>query len=175
MRRIACSVVILSLILISPIEASDTQKRFTVGLNVKTDNSIKLLIESNISRELRSLGDVEKKNNDPLYEIAIVATQAWLKNGQKAGIVLSVNFISYFYSAMLKFSLESKKKPEDSSHLIELSDKLCTLVKQNVYLSSYENLHNTCKKIVADFDVHILDPHRWADQQLLDLLKKPND
>lgn len=119
--------------------------RFQVYVEIKTDESLKSLIESYIKRELRSLQDVDivyTRDGMP-YEIVVVAMEMETVSGRKTdGIAFAVNFQRQLRSGL--YSLPNL--------MVQTGDKL--------------TLDGMCKNLVARFDTNYLEQRRKYIREL---------
>lgn len=138
-----------------------------VSVGVSADENIKGKIESYIARELRSLGDVIVTNDNPNWAIDIVALEAETRSGYKNGVNLSVVITKPFVNTFLVNQLDENYK----SWVSAATTGLCRIYAEWLRIGSPEDLRSICNGIVADFDVHFLQPERKSWQEFADFLK----
>ncbi len=141
-----------------------------VGVYVSANENIKGEIESYISRELRSLGDIIVTDSNPRWILNIVAMELLTKGGYKSGVVLSVIILEPFDNGLVKTLLVDKTDRQ-----------MCVLLTSNLYyypkghwlrVGAPGDLRNLCNGIVADFDTEYLKPARNLWQKIVDSMKK---
>jgi len=153
----------------------------TVTLEISSEeDEIKNQVYSYISRELRSLGDVQllednsvwfMKNNSE-WVIQIVAGLQENKAGRIIGVVISSvilkptlrdrTFHLFIVSKALKGEYDEKLWQE----LFEQLRTSCIVYDHEIRSGSPEDLQSICKGIVAKFDSKCLKESRKYDQQL---------
>ena len=131
------------------------------------DGTTKSLIESYIKRELRSLGDVSivDKSNNELHLLAISHTSK--STGNKTGhtsisVIRITRTNSYFdiMMALVKYHEQLNIGKPDFDKIMEIADGHSKkgyyyYPRHSLIVNISDNdLHNTCKEIVADFDTN---------------------
>lgn len=135
----------MGLLLVACCSFSFGQKR-TYDVEVVVGSSDKNLantVESYITRELRTLGDVNLVKTKPLYSLRLIALKQENAAGNHLGYVISV-------VAVLNISCTLYGNP-DTCNLFD--DHL-------VYVDGKDKLREICEEIVTDFDTRILKPVR---------------
>ena len=151
-------------------------RRFKVHVDITgSDNTTKSMIESHIKRELRSLGDVDiVDKKDAKYILRLVAiAHTYKSTGNKTGRTsITVNTLTKFdyqipFRAALGTYINTYEKdltPEERVKRYKTAEELAEIY--GTYFSAYldpqlnlivnipnNNLPDTCKEIVAEFDV----------------------
>jgi len=169
MRAKQFFIVLAILTLPSIVSATDNSLNFRVGFFVSADESIKGLIESYMSRELRALGDVTQSKDSYEYNLAVVALKTQSKAGHETGVVLSVSIHQKFDNQFISFAFE-----EDSKKFgMEWTSGLYYYPEHWVVVGS--DLKSICLEIIADFDSKILQKRRDSYQKMLDEINKIKD
>lgn len=166
----------------------------TVKLEISASKELENQIYSYLSRELRSLGDVQLVENDPEWFIHIVALQVKDKTGFIGGVVFSI-VIEKGYKIPVDILLlavmdvfqissddweklkEKRQKLEETFTTIITNGLIRDLLARDLVLHSLrtdtpDNIHNLCKDIVADFDAEFLKKERDSRQKLIDMFSK---
>ena len=165
----------------------------TVKLEISASEDIKNQIYSYISRELRSLGDVEIVENNPEWIIDIVALQVKDKNSYDRGVAFSiviekgykidVNILLSVVKDAFKINSDDWEKLKKRKNLEEIFTVIITnggnrdllardLVDHSLRIDNTENINNLCKEIVADFDAEYLKKERDMWQKISNMLSK---
>jgi hypothetical protein len=132
----------------------------SVKLSISGEESIKNEITSFMSRELRELSDVTVVDENPDWEISVVAMESHLKSGQKTGFVISVVLFQHYNPKVFDI-LFDKKHAEVAKNL---------MTRAVIYLDhwlrsgSTEELKTVCQGLVADFDSkHLAEARKLRD------------
>ena len=164
------------------------------------DNTTKAMIESHIKRELRSLGDVELVDKkDAEYTINLIAVphkfeQSGKSIGTTSMAVMYINKMSHDvimglgirgYVDLLRqdpsVELPTRMNPVNSNDISEVVKRyyknripdLFTYPSVNLITNIKDNdLPNTCKEIVAMFDVEALERERQAYYEAQEFLQE---
>lgn len=150
-------------------------------LTITADEAISAQVTSYITREIRALGDVTVADDNPDWEMHIIAMQMVGKDKTVYGIALSAVLLQ---RSLLGPSLEVIKnwdvKLEDAQQkylnvMVAAAMKTFTLVNYKLRTGPPESLQDICAAIVAEFDAKQLEPERKRWQSVIDLLdnKKP--
>lgn len=162
-------------------ETPENQKpQFRVHVSVTcADATTKSMIESHIKRELRSLGDVELVNkDDATWKIVLIAIPL-KSNRNKIGVTSitvmrlykhtaesSIKMALLEYMDTYETSLSPESKLTRMNKMEEIAEKWGSFPTYNdpnleLILNIKDNdLPNTCKEIVAKFDVEELERSR---------------
>jgi hypothetical protein len=144
--------------------------RVSLYVSAKND-SFKGKIESYISRELRSLGDVTVTDDKPDWVLYILALETYIKGEQKAGVILSTTVLKPFNNKLLLNMVNEKFKEvvsKSTSGILEHRDNW-------LQIGSPSNLRSICNEIVADFDSQWIKPEREHRQKEIDSQLKEID
>lgn len=147
-----------------------------VKLDITADKAIEGRVNSYISRELRSIGDVVVVDNKYDYEISLVCTEVVNKGGESIGVTFSVyigrrfkpeHLINYWLNFYPSVDTNFTK-----SIIIEINTRnVSSPEHHSVIIGNKEDLRTICENIVAIFDSEILEPNRLYQQNLLDEVK----
>jgi hypothetical protein len=134
-----------------------------VSVSVSADKNIQGQIESYITRELRSLGDVIVTDDNPRWTLSIIALTTANVRGQKTGIAMSIVILEPFCCS----EYVANQVPED----VKVSISLLTMGLYGysdhwLRICSPEDMRSLCTGIVADFDSKHLKKAREALQIL---------
>jgi hypothetical protein len=123
--------------------------KFVVNVDVQLrEKDLQDKVESYVTRELRSLGDVEISNKDPFYTIRILGLKDRTVGGRSLGYTLSTVII--WHSTCLT---PSAKTVQDT-YPCEIFDD------HYIRSGSDDDLQDLCKDIVTNFDIRSLKPLR---------------
>jgi len=122
------------------------------------DSALKNRIVSFISRELRSLGDVDITDVAPMYKISIVAIAVRLRSGYTAGHAVSTVISSPLVN--LDWALSDELTPEAKKSLSEMLAAHESLDDHRVFVGNEEALRASLEELIADFDAAELEPTR---------------
>ena len=159
----------------------------TVTLEISAnENEIKNQIYSYISRELRSLGDVQILEDNSVW--AVKGNTEWviqiaaMQQKNKAGRIIGVLMSSVILKPILRdrtFKLfvvsKALKGKYDEKLWQELFEQLrtsCKFYGHEIRSGNPEELQSNCKGIVAKFDSECLKESRKANQQLWKQINK---
>ena len=163
--RIHIAVLIASVLLFSPASGIAADYSLRVAVNVSAKGNIKNLITSYVTRELRSLSDVVIVENNPQWELNIVAVEIRTKGGKKTGVAFSTVVLEPFNNQMLTTMIQEKYKDIGSS----LTSNLYEFQAQWLQVGSESDIRSICSGIVADFDGEHLEKRRKLYQQFKEL------
>ncbi|HKQ23146.1 MAG TPA: hypothetical protein VJT81_01735 [Burkholderiales bacterium] len=136
-----------------------------VRLHVSADTSIKSSIVSYLSRELRSLGDVEIVDENPGWELYVVAMEVTTVSGIKTGFALTSVVINPFDNQKLSPLLQ----PVSRDLGLTITQGLVNTNGHWLYVGG--ELQNLCKQAVTDFDV-TLEESRKINRILKSFIEK---
>ena len=139
-----------------------------VAVGVTADGNIKGQIESYISRELRSLGDIIVTNDHPDWILNIVAMESKTRSGYKSGIVLSIVILEPFKEYSAAFQVDIKSHEMFYKYVTSLHE----VSGHGLRTGSSEDLKSICEGIVADFDSKHLKNSRKIWQELIDMARE---
>ena len=190
MKKIICLLVMISVYFTgeptyAPQDIPD--RKFEVLVNVTcSDDITRTLIESYIKRELRSLGDVEiVDKEDPERILTLVAIAHTSTSGNKTGdtsiAVMRASKSTYRFNildALIDYQQTFEKDLSDAERNSRFR-KMVEIAKEHDSSPAYyypdlslvvnikdKDLQNTCKKIVAKFDVKDLEPIRKINRKI---------
>lgn len=146
-----------------------------VKIDVSADENIKEEVQSYLARELRSLNDVIIVDENPEWELSIIAMELSTKEGYKKGIGFSIVILKPFNFNHRFVEILKTLFGESISDKVELIDSL------TYHVYSYEGhwlqtgptdgLKSICQKIVVNFDSNHLEKSRKFYQQMTDSMK----
>lgn len=142
-----------------------------VSVSVSANDDIKGKIESYISRELRSLGDIVVTDDNPRWILSIVALESTTKSGYKSGIEISVVILEPFDNSLVISQVNEKSKEFVST----MTSGLHSFSGQWLRVGAPEDLRSICNGIVADFDSQHIKPARDFWQSYIDYQKKQSN
>lgn len=142
-----------------------------VSVSVNANENIKGEIESYISRELRSLGDIIVTDNNPRWVLNIVALEVSTKGGYKSGVLLSIVILEPFDSSLL-MDLVGDKNKQNKQLIYVMTLDLYSFSGHWLRVGAPEDLRKICNAIVADFDTEYIKPARDSWQNIIDYQKK---
>ena len=149
------------LILLPLISQSQSKPRFSVRLKISAQGDMKSEIESYISRELRSLGDVYLVDNDEAYRIGIIAFELINTGGRKDGYAVTALITSTFPTDLLATVLSSHGVSKDGVKTWrDIADEHERVERFILDTCGRSDLRKVCEQIVIDFDTKILEPIR---------------
>lgn len=144
-----------------------TAVRHRVALDVACQNdSLRTQIISFVSRELRSLRDVDITDDNPSFKISIVAIAVALKSGYEAGYAFSIVVTSPLGD--WSWALAKDLKPESKAVIAKLLAEQESLEDHRLLVGSFDNLRQDLTRFIAKFDTDKLEPRRRWRQQLKD-------
>lgn len=148
-----------------------------VKVNVTAHEDISGRIESYIKRELRSLQDVEVVQDNPTYEIFIIASEHVTESGHKmGGISFSILILSPIHVSSLLNTLKNLNiiYPRQIKLLEKWFGTPQPYKLHDFFglIGSAEDLKGLCEQIVARFDSKCLEPWREIYQELKDEAEK---
>ena len=169
-RFLTLSILVFIIGFINNVYAPNVPKKFDVRVDlVGEDESTKNLIESYIKRELRSLQDVNIMPDDKyatyLLELVFVEPTYEASGRKKGDIAISYVFKEKFsaYKELIPFLIKECPKLEDASKKLEIGLKTINLdivYHHGVITDDTEEVTKLCKKIVANFDINVLEKQR---------------
>ena len=133
------------------------EHRFRVQVAVSAPENIRGLITSYITRELRSLRDVEVVDEYPRWLIQVVAIEVSGKDGYKFGVSLSIAVLEKFDNSYLKSLMRETYKKD---LVVSLTSNLYSLPDLWIRIGSHDDLRSICDGIVAGFDTEHLEESR---------------
>lgn len=148
--------------------ADPATSRHRVALHVSCENdALRSQITSFLSRELRSLGDVDITDQDPSFKILIVAIAARLKGGYEVGYAFSVIITSPLGD--WSWALSKELTPEGKMAISKILGEHESLEDHQLLVGGFSDLRQSLTEIIASFDAKKLEPRRRLWQQLKDL------
>ena len=143
-----------------------------VALRIAGEENIKNQIESFISRELRSLGDVVITTDDPRWLFFISAINIPAQDGSVYGIAVSSMVFKFFDNTFILDLVSS-----DLAEFVALitSGLYEKIVDFNMHLIPSDNIDEICKEIVTNFDINVLKPARDVHDIAVEQLKNMED
>jgi hypothetical protein len=206
MKRYALTIPVLLAVMFLSTAGNESQKQIreaidmfrhstTVQLRIGGDKEITNDVYSYVSRELRSLGDVEvvKDNAEWIFDINAHRIQAkWVKDWlldiklseeitarqtkesfeRPFGFSLSSVLLktSRLSSDTLKYIFEGRINEKDCKYIIKLYDDACWF--QDHVAGSGPDLQSLCQSLIASFDAVYLKPERERNQEIINEFRK---
>jgi len=156
-----------------------------VELAISAEDDLKDRVYSYISRELRSLGDVQVVKGDSDWVISIVAARVTRQSGLDAGFVLSAVGVNRFHlptrsTLNTVFKVNNSELSEHAyASLRSLTDGLGECRYHQILIGPTGDLMSLCQNIVTDFDAGVLKEERERSQSrikdILDALKSSKE
>ncbi|MET0754442.1 MAG: hypothetical protein ABWZ66_13755 [Pyrinomonadaceae bacterium] len=141
---------LILLVVFCSLPAFAQTKKIFVSVSVESkDTKLRDTIESYITRELRTLGDVEIDNSFGFFKVDILAIENEI-DGEALGYTISV-VISHFSTCTSK-KITVKGQLETWNCYVQQDHFLKT--------DAVANLRKMCERIVTDFDTRVLKPMR---------------
>ena len=144
----------------------------TVGIDDKALNDN---VTSFLSRELRSLKDVELvRRDDPQVEfvISVAGMPLVTKGGTTTGFALSVTVYSPMTQSALDIVLSNKANPGNIKELSEIFLPYVRIQSNDVYVGGTDDIRKQCEMIVVSFDRKVLQAARDSYARYLKTLKQ---
>jgi len=141
-----------------------------VQVVVDANENIKAEIESYISRELRSLGDIIVTDDEPRWILDILAIESKKTGDYTTGIVLSIVILEPYNNKFLIEQVNPKYKADALLETMGLSE----YTAHSVRTGPTDSLRNICNEVVADFDSKHLKQAREMRQKVINILQKRN-
>jgi len=140
------------------VRAEQNKSSFNAGLNVKidADQDVKGKLSDHLSRGFLALGDVNLVEENPDWQLFIVAEKTGNIKKDKNKIVISLLITKPFDKKL--FSSLIKEKYRDIFYTS--ADKLYELKTQTIYTGQIEDLPQICEKIVSEFNTKYIQPER---------------
>ena len=137
-------------------ETDETRFSARVKLTVSASDSIRDAVTNCLDRELRGLNDVRLVDDEPQWEIGVLALEVKSTRGYRGGIVLSTVILSRFQSDK---GAPGSHPAEQVSGFPQTSD-LWEYPGHSLHMDASDRLQMMCKQIVADFDAKHLEKSR---------------
>ncbi|HEX8397834.1 MAG TPA: hypothetical protein VF644_10435 [Pyrinomonadaceae bacterium] len=148
------TLIVLLLILVQPIYSQ--KKDFSISVDVQAkDKTTQNLVESYITRELRTLGDVDIKENEPFYRMTIIVLKNKSTDGLNIGYTLS---ITTSYRNKCLHSVKKDGKPDTYACYVSSG--------HSVHIGGLGDLRSMCEEVVNEFDIETLKPTRDVFKKL---------
>lgn len=143
-----------------------------VQIDVSADKEIENQVYSFVSREFRSLSDVTIVNKKPEYILNIIAMQVKATDGHITGFAISSVVEKPLYSEELLNWKRNKEDLDLDEYFANSFTVNCSPKNHQLSIGGSTDLQNMCKKIIADFDVCVLEQDRKIHQKLYDIVDK---
>jgi len=126
-------------------------------------------VSSYLTRELRSLNDVELVDNNAAWQIKVVALELENVGGYKTGVALATLIIAPYGNQILSGLFLPKCKDDG----LAMTSGLAYYPDDHVLKAgSTDHLQSLCKDIVTDFDKMYLEEDRRHLRQIKKYLQK---
>lgn len=137
------------LLFVTLCSACFAQTAFRVSLVLSIDNTdLKNEATSYITRELRSIPDVQVTDNSPLFTIYITGLSTTTRSNVKNGFALA---------ELVTLNLGWLAATENVSPVLKDAVRV---VDHEIMVGADDDLEQTCKELVASFDSQRLEPAR---------------
>jgi hypothetical protein len=141
--------------------------RVSLQVSVSAEENIKGISNSYLSRELRSLQDVELVDRNPEWVLSVIIMDLTTKRETKVGFVISVMIMRKFPNDYLMSRLT---KSEDKEYFKDITSDLYFSPDHRMNTGALADLRDMCSEIVAYFDTKHLEPTRKIHKRFLDRL-----
>lgn len=161
MMRWSGSIIIFLAIIAFSVEAysadtSTTNFTARVKVTVTASDNVMSTVNSYMKRELLSLNDVELVDDNPEWEINVMALELFTVGGNKVGVAVSTVFISHYNNQLLSGFFQQKFKDTG----LEMTSHLYLHPEHRLNIGSPDDLNKICRDIVEDFDTKYLEESR---------------
>jgi hypothetical protein len=142
---------------------------------VTADGELKSLLSSFVTRELRTLPGVLVTDEQPEWELRIVAITVKNQGSREVGYALSTATLKRFGEAPIDF-LErvGGLKTEFVPFLKKSTRDLYDVKELQVVIIPQSHLQRKCQELVAAFDTEYMEPARKEWQEIEELVRKTN-
>lgn len=146
--------------------------RFSVSFGIGGESAdLNTRVYSLLTRELRSLKDVDVVDHGGDFVFNIVAMQLDNQQGSRTGYAISVATLSRDSSQILRTMIDTNSIR--GKLLYSCTSNCVDFVDHQLYAFSPDMLKDTCEQIIATFDTNVLSPRRLASPLLLANLSPP--
>lgn len=152
------SLVVLFALLFRPADAADQPLEFRVHVVIKADPGLSNQVQSFLTRELRSLPDVVVTDENPFWQIEVVALELGSHAGYALSVVTSELVDEQTLSDILRSTLGASEKAAVFAK--KWASGTVRIDSHGLRLIPAEGLKHACQAIVADFDSEELEPVR---------------
>lgn len=180
LRRIMLVVCLLAAAL--PIGAKEFKPQpysTRVWVSVTADEKIKSSVESYITRELRSLGDVTPITDvsTAKWQIKLQVMKVSTESNRDVGYAIATTFLEVFDSQLiLNFLTTTQMSDVDIKMVRWLLDRNLVIDRQGLLsICPLDKLQSSCEGIVTAFDTGLIAPERKSWQEMNDLIKKAQE
>jgi len=156
--RMIGSLGILAILSLAVHAAEPGNARFSasVKLAVSATDGIKNSVTSCLDRELRALGDVHLVNDEPDWEISVLALEVRSTRGYRGGIAISTIILTRFENE----KMENLFRPADKLRGLAQTANLWEHPSHSLDIEASDRLDIMCKQIITDFENRYLAKSR---------------
>lgn len=127
-----------------------------VKVTVAASDNVMDTVSSYMKRELLSLNDVELVDDNPEWEINVMALELRTVGGYKVGVAVSTVIISHYNNQLLADFFQQKFKDTG----LEMTSQLYLHPEHRLNIGLPDDLNKICRDIVGDFDTKYLEESR---------------
>jgi hypothetical protein len=127
-----------------------------VKVTVTASDDVMGTVSSYMKRELLSLNDVELVDDNPEWEINVMALELRTVGGYKTGVAVSTVIINHYNNQLLSGFFQQKFKDTG----LQMTSQLYLHPEQRLNIGSPDDLYKICRDIVGDFDTKYLEKSR---------------
>ena len=135
-----------------------------VQVDVTARETIKGQIESYLTRELRSLGDVVVTDESPEWQLLVIAVET-TSAGRVNGVALSVVVLKPLDNT---FILDATREEAKELVTVITSSALVDYNGNSLRVGPLNGLRSMCDKIIVEFDTNELKPARKLWQSMIE-------
>ena len=137
-----------------------------VKLEVSADGATAAIVQSYLSRELRKLDGVLVTDEDPDYQLTVIAMETHSQGGYITGYALSSLGLSLWRGSTVEFLLRNGNFTKDQENTLRMFARNGIVVHHLLQTGPTEGLETLCSRLVASFDTNALESSRKMLQQI---------
>ena len=131
-----------------------------VRVMVQADADIQSSIESQLKRDLRALGDVILVNENPDFEIRVIAMESMTKEKEKTGIAFATVFLRPYVRSGIPEMISSRCKGDPESNRAAGHLQNSQIYRDHLLqIGSPNDIEQICKDIVYTFKTNVSEDH----------------
>ena len=164
------------ILLISPAvycqEKAAKKDGFRIKLNVSASESLRKELNKCLTNELNAINDTIVVDNNPEWELSILAETTPTKDKSNLNIMLSVLISNPFLKNIINVEqFLASLNPFQASYMRNYFSRSGIVIDHWLRFDVHDNLTKMCKDIVADFDSKYLEKSRQIFQRSKKLMK----
>jgi hypothetical protein len=138
-------------------EAAAVEKSLVrVKLMIQADKAVQTVVENELRKEFRSLGDISLVNEKPDFEIRVIVMGSAGKEKEDSGIAFSTVFLSpYGRSGIPDFYLSRCKGDKEGLKIIEEFSEIQFYKDHFLQVGSGKDIEQICRDIAQYFKANI--------------------